>query len=444
MLQKASPQQQRTSVSSIADSLHTLGCMMSSEILKTSIKTSASVLSTDFCPWANRWVYWLKNPFWLLVLAVVGSALCGVFLNPMIFGLTALLLVVTLVGAALPWLAIRKVSCRVMFDVKRAQFGEPALVRLRIQNRSWFPVWGLSLVDGFTNSTSNNAAADSDDGIAFGRIRGRATIEYTWPFIAKRRGLYPFKQEARVETSFPFGLFRARKPAKVSGRLIVWPETTDLAGLPEAAESEMIEEQFSDRREGEFGDVLGTRPFRHGDSLRRVHWAQTARQQCLIVTERQAPVTTVARVVLDLSQESHPEETRQQSVEQCIRVAASVCESLHNQHCRVELQIGNDLYVSDQNTTGLHRIMDALSLCEVSSESGTAVNDANSQRNRRGILELKVTTEHGKQTGNNNQIVVTTDRNTDSLNRKNWLQLASDAPLDQLSDLWKRSVSCSR
>ena len=413
------------------------------------------MLSADFCPWANRWVYWLKNPFWLLILAIVGSALCGAFLNPMIFGLTALLLVVTLIGAALPWLAIRKISCQVAFDIKRVRFGEPALVRLRIHNRSWFPVWGLSLVDGFTTSTHDNAAIDSDDGIAFGRVRGRSSIEYTWPFIAKQRGLYPVQHEAHVETSFPFGLFRARRPADVSGRLVVWPETTDLAGLPEASESEMIEEHFSDRREGEFGDVLGTRPFRHGDSLRRVHWAQTARQQSLIVTERQAPVTTVARVVLDLSPESHPEETRHQTVEQSVRVAASVCESLHNQHCKVELQIGNDLCMGDQNTSGLHRIMDALSLCNVSSESRTTVRNSASSRNRRGTLELTITTEHGSHTAGNEKhpgcirIVVTTDpdmnetHTDDSVHTHNWLQLTSHAPLRQLSDSWKRSVTCS-
>ena len=167
----------------------------------------ATALSTDFCPSANRWVYWLKNPFWLLVLAVAGSVICGAMLNPMIFALTALLVIVTAVGAGLPWLAIRGISCDVLFDVKRVRFGEPALVRLRIRNRSFFPVWGLSCIDGFAQAGQANAATDSDDGLAFGRIRGRATIEYTWPFVPKHRGLYPVNEAIKVETSFPFGLF---------------------------------------------------------------------------------------------------------------------------------------------------------------------------------------------------------------------------------------------
>ena len=50
-----------------------------------------SALSADFCPGANRYVYWLKSPLWFLVIAMAGSILCGFFLNPLVFVLTATL-----------------------------------------------------------------------------------------------------------------------------------------------------------------------------------------------------------------------------------------------------------------------------------------------------------------------------------------------------------------
>lgn len=406
------------------------------------VRRCAELLSTDFCPSANRWVYWLKNPSCVLLLAIAGSATCGAILNPMIFVVTGLLALTTLIGCGLPWVAIKAIACEVIFDVRRVRFGEPALVRLRIRNRSFLPVWGLSLIEGFTSEERGDSLNNSDEGLAFGRIRGRSTVEYTWPFLAKRRGLFPVNQTARVETSFPFGLLRAQREADVVGQLIVWPETVRLDGLPDSAECESAEDQFSDRRVGEFGDMLGTRLFRQGDSLRRVHWAQTARQQTLIVTERQAPVTTVARVILDLSADSHPEADRQATVEQCVRVAASVVDSLHDQHCRVELQLGDDLFVGGQGTGGLERLMDALAVADVVAQP---ISLSSLERESRGGFGLLVTTEHGPATERLASIRVTaaSSGEADATTRDagDVRSFSAHAQLNALPEIWTRSVS---
>ena len=413
--------------------------------LKVLEKLSA-LLSNDFCPSANRWVYWLKNPFWVVVNAVVGSVLCGVFVNPWIFILTALLLAVVGLGTSLPWLAIRGISCQVMFDVRRIRYGEAALVRLRIQNRWPFPVWGLSLINGFATKSlsTNNALSEHDEGIAFARVPGWSTIEYTWPFVARRRGRYPLNGVAEVETSFPFGLFRARRKADVSGQLFVWPETVFLPGLPDAAESQLSEEIFSDRRVGEFGDILGTRLFRQGDSLRRVHWAQTARQQTLIVTERQAPMMSTVRVILDLSSESHSEESRRATVEQCIRVAASLCDSLHRQHCRVELLTKHELFVIESNMAGLQRAMDALAAIDVASERPSSHESRRQAVNGRGDFAITVTTESGFRPGRPHQIVVTLNSGNigvDKLIPGAWIGIDGGVPISHLTTEWRKQVS---
>ena len=102
-------------------------------------------LSKDFCPSWNRWVYWLKNPLWMLILAMAVTVLCGVFLNPWIFGLTALLVVVVAAGTVLPWAAIKGINCQVMFDVRRVAFGQPALVRLRGHKGTGTIVFGTNI-----------------------------------------------------------------------------------------------------------------------------------------------------------------------------------------------------------------------------------------------------------------------------------------------------------
>ena len=265
-------------------------------VLKTLAKADTA-LSSDFCPWANKYVYWMKNPFWVLVLAICGSLACGLLINPLVFILTAMLVLVAGVGVVLPWILVRAIDCRVAFDVPRGRVGRPAVVRLTVTNRWPIPVWGLSLIRGF----AHNSSTDGDEGVALARVPAWSTAEYSWQFHPRRRGRYP-NETAAVETGFPFGIFRAQRTASVEGQLTVWPQTIRLEGLPDTSAAQQTEDQFSERRTGEFGDMMGTRPFRDGDSLRRVHWAQTARQQTMIVTERQAPAMSSVRVVLDLSE----------------------------------------------------------------------------------------------------------------------------------------------
>ena len=395
-----------------------------------------SALSTDFCPWANKYVYWLKNPFAVLLLAIAGSVACAVMLNPLVILLTAILVAITAIGVILPWLVVRGIDCTVAFDVPRTQVGNAALVRLIIRNRWPIPVWGLSLIQGF----AEDDGTDGDEGVALARVPGWSTVEYSWDFRPRRRGAYP-NQSAEVETGFPFGLFRARKAAAVEGSLIVWPATVRLEGIPDTTESQHSEERFSERRVGEFGDMMGTRHFREGDSLRRVHWAQTARQGTMIVTERQAPAMASVRVVLDLSTHAHPSETRQETVESCVQVAASICESLHRQHSRVELVIGDEIYVAGERANGMYQAMDALAVANVTSDSKT------SQSSRDGF-QIVVTTAEGIRSAailhnrNNANVVVGSTKQAGDFVRSGheWIEIGSAADVQKtFAEDWRRA-----
>ena len=251
-------------------------------------------------------------------------------------------------------------------------------------------------------------------------------MEYSWAFEPRQRGVYP-NDVAEVETGFPFGLFRAKKQASVDGQLIVWPQTVRLDGMPDAAESDRTEELCSDRRAGEFGDIMGTRPFRNGDSLRRVHWSQTARQQTLIVTERQAPAMTSVRLVVDHSQTPHA--SSEETIDLCVTAAASLCESLHRQHARVELALGNELFVVGEGVAGFNRAMDALAIASVASTAVSAPA-ARSQG-----FEIRVTTATGAATHVPRQIVVGQHENATAA----WIELESHASvMTRFPDLWRR------
>ena len=328
-----------------------------------------------------------------MLLATGLSLACGIFLKTEALFITAILMLIAGVGVLLPWLAMQGIEVHLTFDIRRSRVGQPVLVRLRVRNRWPWPVWGLSVVRGF----AIRAANDTEEGVSLACVPGWATVEYSWPFVPQIRGMYPLTTP-EVETGFPFGLYRAARRATVDGHVVVWPQTMTLSGLPDAAEMRQSDEQLADRRVGDFGDMLGTRSFRQGDSLRRVHWAQTARQQQLIVCERQAPATTAVRVTLDIDSASHPncDSTNRRcndTLELAVQVAASVCESLHRQHCRIELVLHDQLLVAGESAAGFHRMMDALAQATLA--------DRTSASNRRRVASanfgIAVTTPIGLQ-----------------------------------------------
>jgi hypothetical protein len=56
------------------------------------------VLHHDFCPWANRYVYWLKQPIGWFVVAAAMSLIVGAFLGAQGFVLCAAIVAVIALG----------------------------------------------------------------------------------------------------------------------------------------------------------------------------------------------------------------------------------------------------------------------------------------------------------------------------------------------------------
>ncbi len=409
------------------------------ELLLNWLQQTNAALNHDFCPGANRWLYWLKNPLVSLLLAAGISLLCGVFLKTEALFIFAILLLVAGVGVALPWVAMRGVDVHLTFDARRSRVGQPVMVRLRVRNRWPWPSWGLSVVRGFALRDSN----DTDEGVSLARVPGWSTVEYSWSFVPKIRGCYPLANP-EIETGFPFGLYRASRKATVDGHVVVWPKTVMLAGLPDAVSANQSDDQLADRRVGDFGDMLGTRAFRSGDSLRRVHWVQTARQQQMIICERQAPATTSVRVILDVDSASHPdvvlhERDPMNSLELAVQVAASVCESLYRQHCRLELSLNNQLFVSGESAHSFQRLMDSLSQAEVTHQKTHFSRRQNSQS-----FNIVITTPLGVSENafsrSGQHVISVSDSNTfaSTSSHGSWISLGKSSDADvELQRQWK-------
>lgn len=324
----------------------------------------------------------MKEPFWCLVMAVVLSLVVGVLLNPAALLVTAVLLLAGVVGVIFPRLSIGGLECELTFDQQRGRVGQPLLVRLRILNRRPWPAWGLSLTRGFAADSGLDSGLGAGvegcefAGVSLGRVPALSQVEFSWPFVPVQHGVWP-SMSPELETGFPFGMFRARRAVICRGTAIVWPAEGDLRGVPEVVSRETPDDCVSSLRPGDAGDLLGTRPFRRGDSLRRVHWIQTARQQQLIAMERQSQARSRVVLRLDTSLVSHVGSEGLGQQGGCNRslllagmVAGQVCESLHRQGCELEVRVGSQVLSSGGTVVGFRRQMDAISAARLSSDGG--------------------------------------------------------------------------
>ncbi|MCA9089419.1 MAG: DUF58 domain-containing protein [Planctomycetaceae bacterium] len=413
-----------------------------------SLRHAQDLLHYDFCPWANYWVYWMRHPLACLGAAAVVAVCCGMYVNPVAYAVLVGILLVGGLGAIWPWIAVQGLSGEAEFVTARCRPGQVTTVRLRFRNHAPWPVWGLSIRHGFHDAS---AIADESSGIALARLNGWAETEFEWHFQPGRRGVYPI-EPPRGDTGFPFGLLHASIPIAMRNELVVWPASVPLDAMPDAVEIQTREDQLTDRRAGHCGDMIGTRPFREGDSLRRVHWLQTARQGRMIVVERQSPATCAVRQVIDVFASSHQSTGSSHSIELALEIGASVLESLHRQHAFVELVIADQKFAVGESRAQLWQALDALA--RVPAAGIDAGNQCHFDRPSRQLPTIAITTDyalthhrgHGHVSFGERYIVVRTAEGAATLpvrpgcDCSAWIEIDSaDSWRDALPQRWRRA-----
>jgi uncharacterized protein (DUF58 family) len=309
------------------------------------------LLDADYLSVANKYLPW-RSAFGSLCLVAIAAVLCGFFVNFHAHVLLAAVLVVLAIGTVWPWISTRGLRATLSFAVARAREHEAVGVRLDVSN--WLPVGarGVRVRGGLV-------AGDGAD-VSLAVVPGWRQTRFEWNFTPACRGEYPVVPP-QVTSGFPFGLWEAGRPAPAAASLLVWPAVFSVSGVPEAASNcRSREGVVLQNRTGDNGDILGVRPYRRGDPRRRIHWAQTARHDRLIVCERQAISSPRAQVVLDADPRSHRGTAPSGSREWAIRVAASVIEGLLKQGVCVEAVWGGRVFCADAGEVHRRRLLDSL------------------------------------------------------------------------------------
>ncbi|MEM8865559.1 MAG: DUF58 domain-containing protein [Planctomycetota bacterium] len=326
--------------------------------------------TTNFCPWADVYVAWLRTPLGVMLIAATCSLLCGLFLAPQGYAIFAAIVSVMLLGFAWPWIAMRAISCRVVFVGRRGRENRPAQAKLIVTNRWPWPVWGLAV--------ENPLDADQPDAaVTLARINGWSRSTFDCSFVPTLRGSFP-RQEVSIGTGFPFGIYQASSVVTVPRKLIVWPESFWLPPLEVGAPYRHWSGVLSDRLTGTTGIRHGVRPYRPGDELRDVHWAKTARHDEVIVSEREACTVQRLAVIVDTDPSRHAGVGGESTLEWSLRIAASICESVTTQQCGVELWLGDELIVAE-GVNAHEKLLDAIAMYDAreATQSGSPTPQTN-------------------------------------------------------------------
>lgn len=337
----------------------------------------------DFCPGLSRRVRRaVHQPLGMILLAAAVAALCGLAVHPRVFALSGGLLAVAAAGVCWPWLTVRGVRAAVRFDRARAAEGAEVGMSATITNHLPWPAWGLGL-----RQTPDEPA------VGLPGVGGRTRAVCRWVWVPPCRGEYPATPPA-VASGFPFGVWEAGRPAAVEGRLLVWPRTFPVGPVPAAGGDEAEGGTPARQRVGATGEVVGVRPYRRGDSPRRIHWPQSAKHDRLVVCELQPTARPAVLVVLDTDPAAHTPGP-DGSFEWAVRVAASLAKGWLEDGAAVGLAWAGGVVPVNAGAAQVNGVMDALARVGEGGRPLAEVLAAPAVRAARVGVRVVVTTDAG-------------------------------------------------
>jgi uncharacterized protein (DUF58 family) len=263
--------------------------------------------------------------------------------NNLLYLVLGMLLSLMVSSGVLSELTLRKVAVE-RGPVDAVPAGEDTLVRVTVRNQKrFFASYSLEVTEVF----------EATDGVlqAPGQSLRLGPGESATVFVRIRfshRGEYESAGLA-VATRFPFSFFRKSR---------YWPEAVPYLAHPRQRATELptlparqLGQDTLRPRAGTSGDLYGVRPFRHGDSMRDVHWKSTARRGRLVAKELEQPA---ARTVLVAMPSTFPEGADPALFELRVERAAGVAVGFLERGFRVGL-VTHDGQVSAESGAGQRR-----------------------------------------------------------------------------------------
>jgi uncharacterized protein (DUF58 family) len=246
-----------------------------------------------------------------------------------------LLMVMPLVSVALVSRTRYRVSCRRALEPARVAVGQESRVHLRLANVSKLPSGTLMVEDRVPYVLGSRPR------FVLNRVEPGGSRQVVYRVRSDVRGRFTLGPLS-LRLADPFGLCEMSRSFSAQHALTVTPVVT---ALPDV----VLAKVWATRGEGHATSVavageddVGTREYRHGDDMRRVHWKSTARLGELMVRREEQIWQSRATILLDGRSFAHRGEGPASSFEWAVSAAASVATHLsrHGYGVRVVTEAG--------------------------------------------------------------------------------------------------------
>lgn len=249
-----------------------------------------------------------------LIAAGVACLLSSVALGEEdLFRVGVLLLVLPLAAAAVLAGTRLKLSCSRTLHPRRVSAGSAVRVDLRVDNLSRRPTPvmfadDIVLPDGDTSRPADDWV--STPRFALNRLGAGDARTLSYSLRPPRRGRYELGPLA-IRLCDPFGFCELPRLFAPVDQLLVTPEVVPLPRVDPTGRMASGSSSRDGRVGGTGEDDIGTRPYRLGDELRRVHWRTTARIGELSVRREEQPRQGSVTVLLDTRASAWPPDPTQ-------------------------------------------------------------------------------------------------------------------------------------
>ena len=153
-----------------------------------------------------------------------------------------------------------------------------ARISVDLRNRSFLPKFLVTLWEECPLAAPGNER----QGFFIGSVGPRAVLTLNYDVDCHQRGVYSFGP-LRVQTSAPFGLFRAGRAVHAPMQATVYPKILPIE--TPANEGPLQGDIATTSTPGPSGEFRGSREYQTTDSPRSIHWRNSAKQGHLMVRE---------------------------------------------------------------------------------------------------------------------------------------------------------------
>lgn len=197
-------------------------------------------------------------------------------------------------------------------------------VETTIKNDGFLPIFNFVVEDNLTCTVG----AYKSKQILSEYMAAKSVLKLKYTCFCPRRGKYrlgPFV----VYFFDPFNLFFLKRTHYIYSELYVYPRTFRIHRFPNLTKGALpwfgIE---TTRVSGDEDEFFGTREYKGGDPIKRIHWLSTARKNKLIVKEYQRQSFYRATILFNLEKDKDVGEGKEKVGEYMIKIAASTAKYL--------------------------------------------------------------------------------------------------------------------